>query len=306
MRQKNITIHKVRYIVVLLILLLSIGAIIFGRFAFTVSSPKPVVINDVSTVLPNIQYCNDKNPSLTLNLYYPKGEITTNLPLVVYIHGGGWRWGDESGPLLETYGPKFIAKGIAVAAIDYRLNSKHPYPDQNNNVACALSYLNTNANRLHIDTKKIIYFGDSAGGELAAFAALNIPLNNYDYTAPVGVIDFYGVSDFSKIVNGSRPDLNARRYLGSKYNAVANLASPTTYITKHAPRFIFFHGTKDTVVPISQSRTFYNQLIAVGVDSEYVAINGAGHGFVGPELPAVQYQKIQDSLDAFLRETINK
>jgi len=306
MRLKLTPRRKTFYFILLPIALLSIGVVVFVWVTVMTPRPKPMMISDVATVLPGIQYCNSKNPSLSLNLYYPKGEITSKLPLVVYIHGGGWLRGDESGPLLEVYGTKFIKKGIAVASIDYRLDTKSPFPDQNNDVACALDYLNTNAERLHIDEKKIIYFGDSAGGQLAAFAALNVPFNNYDYEAPVGVIDFYGVSDFSTIINGRHPDLNARRYLGSKYNTVANLASPTTYITKNAPRFIFFHGTKDTVVPISQSKTFYDLLIAAGVDSEYVVIDGARHAFVGPELSATQYKKIQDSLDAFLLETINR
>jgi len=290
----------------IIIPLLLVGIAVFAWFTLTTFRNKPLLINDFATVQPDVQYCNSKNPSLSLNLYYPKGDIKAPLPLVVYIHGGGWLRGDESSRLLDIYGTEFVQKGIAVAAIDYRLDVKTPYPDQNDDIACALTYLTTNATRLSIDTRKVIFFGDSAGGQLAAFAALNIPFRNYDYEAPVGVIDFYGVSDFSTIINGPHPDLNARRYLGSKYNSVADQASPLTYVTKHAPRFIFFHGTKDSVVPISQSKIFYNQLIAAGIDSEFIPIDGARHAFIGPELPAAQYKKIQDSLDAFLRETINR
>lgn len=267
---------------------------------------KPANIHDVSSVSPGIQYCNDKDPGRTLDYFRPKNAGTARLPLVVYIHGGGWRGGDENSSQLNNYGSRFIEKGIAVVAIDYRLRPKNPYPDQNNDIACALTYLDTNADKLHIDIQKTIFFGDSAGGQLAAFAALNIPYGDYDYEAPVGVIDFYGVSDFSKIVGGARPDLNARYYLGSKYNKVATDASPLTYVTKNAPRFLFFHGTKDTVVPISQSRALYDQLTKAGIDAEYITVQGAGHGFNGPELTKVEYKKIQDNIDAFLSETINK
>lgn len=267
---------------------------------------KPANIHDVAVTTAALQYCGDKDSSRTLDYFRPKGAGTTKLPLVVYIHGGGWRRGDENNPLLNNYGSQFIQKGIAVAAIDYRLNSANPFPDQNDDIACALSYLDANAAKLHIDIQKTLFFGDSAGGQLAAFAALNIPYNNYDYEAPVGVIDFYGVSDFSKIVGGTNPDLNARYYLGSKYNKVADAASPLTYVTKNAPRFLFIHGTKDTVVPISQSRILYDQLTKVGIDAEYITVQGAGHGFNGPELPNVEYKKIVDNIDAFLKETIGK
>ena len=298
--------HKLSYANAIPVFISVVCVAVFSWFSLNTPTPKKTTIRDISVSAPTIAYCNDKDPSLTLEMYYPKIELSSDLPLIVYIHGGGWRWGDESGPLIDFYGSSFIKKGIAVAAIDYRLTSKSPYPDQNNDIACALSYINNNADQLHVDTKKIIYFGDSAGGQLAAFAALNIPFHDYTYTAPVGVIDFYGVSDFSKIINGVHPDLNARRYLGKKYSTIAAQASPVTYITKNASRFIFFHGNKDLVVPISQSKTFYDKLIAAGVDSEYVVIDGAGHAFMGPELPAVEYKKIQDSLDVFLSQTIGK
>jgi acetyl esterase/lipase len=208
--------------------------------------------------------------------------------------------------LISTYGPLFIKHGIAVASINYRLTPPKPYPDQNNDVACALSYLVKNADRLRINVDKSIFFGDSAGGQLAAFAALNTPYKNYDYEAPVGVIDFYGVSDFSKITEGSHPDFNARRYLGSKYSQSVASASPTTYVTKRAPRFLFMHGTKDHVVPMSQSKVLYDLLTHSGIDTEYVTIPGAGHGFVGPELSSNNYKAIQDSITSFLQETIQR
>ena len=86
--------------------------------------------------------------------------------------------------------------GIAVASIDYRLHSKNPYSDQNDDVICALSYLNIRAQELNINPQKVILFGDSAGGQLAALTALNADHNQYRYEPPRGVIDFYGVSDF--------------------------------------------------------------------------------------------------------------
>lgn len=299
------TIHlfsKKRLALVLGLFLLSL--LLAWLFVYTFLRAAPT-IRDIASITPNIAYCNSQNPSQTLDYYRPKKASNAHLPLAVYMHGGGWRSGDKSGPLLATYAPLFIKKGMAVAAINYRLHSDTPYPDQNNDIGCALAYLDTNADRLQIDTEKIIYFGDSAGGQLAAFAALTIPYKNYDYEAPVGVIDFYGVSDFSKIVDGSRPDLNARRYVGSKYHKVTNGASPVTYVTKKAPRFLFFHGTNDKVVPIAQSKLLFDQLTKSGIDAEYVTLEGVGHGFRGPELPPADYKTIQDNIRAFLDESIN-
>jgi acetyl esterase/lipase len=273
---------------------------------FSKTPKESMKLHDLAVVVPNVHYCNTSDSGQTLDFYRPKDSGDAVLPFVVYVHGGGWRHGDKTNPLLATYAPVFIKKNIAVVSINYRLNPKAPYPDQNNDVACALSYLDANAQRLHIDTKQSLYFGDSAGGQLAAFAALATPYKGYDYEAPVGVIDLYGVSDFSTIIDGARPDLNARRYVGPKYNKLANKASPTVYVTKKAPRFLFIHGTKDKVVPMSQSKLLFDELIKKGIDAEYVSISGAGHGFVGPELSGDVYKKIQDSMASFLKETLGR
>lgn len=298
------TIRKRNLAIVIISLGILVGAC--GMLVqYLTSQPKPTLT--AASTRQTTRYCNTADEAQTLDFYRPKNRNTETLPLIVYVHGGGWHSGSKRSPLImKVYGQFFIERGLAVASVAYRLNTTNPYPDQNNDVACALTYLNDHASELKIDIHKMIFFGDSAGGQLAAFAALNIPYRNYDYEAPVGVIDFYGVSDFSKIVGGAHPDFNARRYLGSKYNRVASSASPVTYVTKKAPRFLFVHGTNDKVVPISQSKGLYDLLVGSGIDAEYVTIPGARHGFIGPELPGDGYKKIQDNLTSFLDETIQR
>jgi acetyl esterase/lipase len=275
-------------------------------YALIYSLSQANTLQALSDIQKDVPYCNSNNPSQTLDFYRPKDKPNEKVPLLVHIHGGGWQSGGKSNLLISTYAPLFIKHGIAVASINYRLHTNSPYPDQNNDVACALSYLSEHADQLKINADKSLLFGESAGGQLAAFAGLNIPYQKYDYEAPAGVIDFYGVSDFSKIIEGAHPDFNARRYLGSKYNQVAIPASPTTYVTKKAPRFLFIHGTNDHVVPISQSKSLYDQLVKSGIDAEYIAVPSAKHGFTGPELSKGNYKTIQDSLASFLQETIQK
>lgn len=252
----------------------------------------------------NIPYCATKNPYQTLDTYRPANDRQAPLPVVVYIHGGGWRSGSKHNALINYYAKFFASQGFATISVAYQLHTPDPYPDQNTDVACALSYIEDHAANLGVDPDKMILFGDSAGGDLATFASLVIPYEGYDYDAPRGVIDFYGVFDFSKIIVGSHPDYNARRYLGSKYNEVAVTASPVTYVTKKAPRFLLVHGTNDTVVPITQSQEFYRLLTTTGIDAEYVAVPGAHHGFIGPELGAHDNQVIQSALTSFLHEVL--
>ena len=291
---------RLRKIVLIVIIFVAIGV----SSQFIIRPPAPQTATDYATVQRSLPYCNSKDPSQTLDFYRPQHSASAATPLVVYIHGGGWRSGNKSNRLITTaYGPFFLQHGIAVASIDYRLHSKNPYPDQNDDVACALSYLNIRAQELNINPQKVILFGDSAGGQLAALTALNADHNQYRYEPPRGVIDFYGVSDFSELISGQHSDANARRYLGPDYHSYIAQASPVTYIRPDAPRFLIVHGTKDKVVPMSQSQELYDGLTTAGNTAHYLTIPGARHGFIGPELPRAQYQIIQRHLTTFLQET---
>ncbi len=254
----------------------------------------------------NVYYCGTDNPQQTLDLYRPHGHDQEALPLLVYIHGGGWRGGTKQNGMIDSYGPLFLKHTMAVASLSYRLNPAHPYSGQNDDIACALNYLDRNANKLHIDPSKMIFFGESAGGQLASFAALNVPYKDYDYDAPIGVIDFYGVTDFSTILTGKHPDYNARRYLGRDYLQVAPVASPISYVSTHAPRFLIVHGKIDRIVPVAQSKLLYSQLIKAGNKATYVELPYAPHGFIGPEISPAEYKTVLDNLNLFLAEVVGR
>ncbi len=254
----------------------------------------------------NIAYCQTSSKQQTLDYYQPKDSGAQPAPLVVYIHGGGWRWGSKQNAMINNYGDVFARRHIAVASLNYRLNPPHPYPDQNDDIACALTYLTAHASDLHFDANKVILMGESAGGELAAFAALHIPYKDYNYARPAGVIDFYGVADFTKVLNSSRPDLNARRYLGPHYAQNATIASPLTYVTNQAPPFLLFHGTSDTVVPSDQSQLLHDRLVAHQVGARYIKVPNTAHAFIGPELQPSSYKLVLDGIDAFLKETVER
>ena len=296
--------RKVQWSIIILVLL-SFGTI--GATAQLVRQPivPARTIVDYAITQQDIAYCNSYDAAQTLDFYRPKSSADKILPLVVYIHGGGWRSGSKRNELImSTYGPFFLQRDIAVASIDYRTHTSYSYPDQNKDVSCALNYLHTQASTLMIDPNKTILFGDSAGGQLAAFASLHPPYGSDTYTTPIGVIDFYGVSDFSTLINRRpRPDLNARHYLGPRYNDTAAQASPITYVTNATPKFLLIHGTNDGIVPIAQSKELYEKLTEQGNDAQFIAIPGAKHGFIGPELSHTKYKLIQDALTTMLHET---
>lgn len=256
-----------------------------------------------------VNYCQSKNPYQTLDLFRPKHSGGRELPIVVYIHGGGWSGGTKNNDfIMNVWGPHFIKKGMAVATIGYQTKAQKLYPTENNDIACALTYLKKNASKYKIDTSQMIMFGTSAGGQLAAYAALTAPggdlSDKYDYPSPKGVIDFYGVSNFSTIVVGSHPDYNARRYLGKDYIKKAPKVSPVNFVRSDSPPFLLAHGTRDSIVPMSQSQQLYNKLTKAGVRVTMIEVEGGAHGFRGPELTKKEYSKLKQAVDDFTKETI--
>lgn len=107
---------------------------------------------------------------LALRIYAPPRVAAAPVPLLLYVHGGGWVIGD-----LETHDAVCRQlchdSGMKVVAVDYRLAPEHPFPAAPDDVEAALRWLHTHAAALGGDAKRIAVAGDSAGAQLALVAA---------------------------------------------------------------------------------------------------------------------------------------
>ncbi|MGK7864149.1 alpha/beta hydrolase [Falsiroseomonas sp. E2-1-a4] len=109
---------------------------------------------------------------IAMRLYRPQGSRAEEvLPCLVFAHGGGWVFGD-----LATHDHLVRslcnASGCAVLAVDYRLAPEHPFPAAIDDYAEAVAHAAAHASALGIDPTRLAVGGDSAGGNLAAVAAL--------------------------------------------------------------------------------------------------------------------------------------
>lgn len=104
-------------------------------------------------------------------LYVPEGIEC--MPLLIYLHGGGWCFGSINS--CSRFCSSLAQEaGIAVLAVDYPLAPEHPYPAALNSCIEALTYVTDNASELGIDPNAISIGGDSAGGNLALATALRM------------------------------------------------------------------------------------------------------------------------------------
>lgn len=107
--------------------------------------------------------------SIKMRLYRPSPAV--QIPVVVYFHGGGWVLGnlEHSDALCRAL---CVATGALVANVDYRLAPEHTYPIAAEDSYAALRFVCENAGRLGADRDRLAVAGSSAGGNLAAAAAL--------------------------------------------------------------------------------------------------------------------------------------
>ncbi len=240
------------------------------------------------------------SPNQTLDLYLPAGPGP--FPLVINIHGGGFMMGDK-GMLDAPIAEALLARGIAVASIDYRLSGEARFPAAIEDAKAAVRFLRANAGRYRLDPERFLAFGQSAGGNLASLvgttgnAAMfdNPALGNPGVSSRVSaVIDWFGPSDFALMdeqakAQGCTPDHGAAdspesTYLGAPIATVPDkvkAASPLTYIDRDDPPFLLQKGSEDCMVPVGQSELLADALNKAGVPTEYWVLDGAGHGDMG-------------------------
>jgi len=109
------------------------------------------------------------DPLQQLDLYYPKDHTNEqSRPLVVFVHGGGWKRGDKGNATGQFKAPHYTGQGYVFASINYRLVPKATVEQQAADVALALKYLLAEYKKLGIDPSRVVIMGHSAGAHLVA------------------------------------------------------------------------------------------------------------------------------------------
>ena len=246
---------------------------------------------------------------------HPKGRATT--PLVVYIHGGGWNAGDKlSDGYYQLVRAQLLAQGVAVASIDYRLAPKNRFPAQIADVTYAVRYLRANAKKLRIDPDRIAAFGTSAGGHLASLLGTIDKSAGFDVGALTNVssrvkavVDIVGPGDLTDPAFPPVTDSGIQAAFGVPGGTAGDTtlakASPVAYISPDDPPFLIVHGTRDELVPFSQSVSFTQRLKAAGVRAELVQVTGGSHALTTPgqSIPPAQ---ISNLISTFLLSELRR
>jgi acetyl esterase/lipase len=197
-----------------------------------------------------------------------------------------------------------------MVSIDYRLSDEAVFPAPIEDVKTAVRWIRSIADTFSLDSDHVGLWGSSAGGHLAACAALS-PAEQFQGSEHLGysnavqaVVDGYGPVDFSLIdkerdeftpaavdVEGivvpdllpaGHPESFESRFLGAPVDSSperVKLANPVTYVQTGAPPFLILHGLSDRLIPWPQSRLLFEALQAAENEVTMLTFERLGHGF---------------------------
>jgi acetyl esterase/lipase len=252
--------------------------------------------------IPNLVYAEPDGLPQKLDLYLPRNPGQP-VPLVVFVHGGGWYSGYKENPLALP----LTAEGFAVASINYRLTPVARFPAQLFDCKAAIRWLRANSAKYHFDPNKIGAWGTSAGGHLVDL--LGTTANHPELEGEEGnpgvssavqaVCSFAGPTNLLDIYNEGQPKkkdilehMGVTPLLGgptAQNLDKARAASAIFYVAPSDPPFLLVHGDHDPSVPMQQSLEFADALKKAGDDVTVYIVKGGLHV---PRDPVTRQQAI--------------
>ena len=259
-------------------------------------------------------YAGTSNRFQMLDLYLPKQRVDDKpIPVVVFIHGGGWSGGDRMG-YDGTAAIQASTGKYAAVSVGYRLSAEAKWPQQIFDCKAAIRWIRGHTKELNLDADKIGATGASAGGHLVTLLGVTGGVKELEgeigeYTSQSSrvtcVVNVCGPTDLAlPLMQGEaakNDDPAVSGLLGGKVSEkldLAKAASPLTYITSDAVPIMTIHGTKDMRVNFTNAEKLDAALKKAGTISLLVPVVNAGHatGF-GPESD----KRVQAFWDLYLR-----
>lgn len=289
-----------------IVLLLSL-CVSFGAEALAQNpAPQRPMLPPGFTAEYDVKYVPEGDAAQSLDIYFPESRAEKPLPLLVWIHGGGWSGGTKAQPPFVNALPR----GYVVASVEYRFSQKAKFPAQIQDCQAAIRWLRANADKFSIDPAHIGVGGASAGGHLSALVgtsggkkAFEMIGGNEDQSDRVqAVCDIFGPTDFWTVIAQADEDKNVKNIFkwnnGDPYSNLiggglgedkekCEVVSPVRYVSKDNPPFLILHGDRDALVPYEQSVELSGLLAKADVEVTLQKFPGAGHGGPAFALPAV-------------------
>jgi acetyl esterase/lipase len=234
------------------------------------------------------------DPKRQLDLYLPGGRA---FPLVVFVHGGGWAWGDRTqsfggADVYRNIGRFLASQGIGTAVIGYRLVWPLDWQSQVGDVARAVAWVQAHAAERGGQPNRLFLMGHSAGAQLAARLATDptwLTQAQGTFAGICGVVAVsgagYDLGDIETYRRGFDPLYFAERFGGSRLDGTWwHDASVVPFLDASDPPFLVVSATGESKALRRQSALFHDALAKAGVPSTVVTVKGSSHERVILEL----------------------
>jgi acetyl esterase/lipase len=219
----------------------------------------------------DLVYRNVNGRVLHLDAYF-KNEKKKQ-PIVVLIHGGGWKSGNKSH--MHYLAQELASKGYACFSIEYRLSDEAKYPAGVIDVKSAIKFIKANAAKFNADPNRVAVLGCSSGGQMAALIGTtnNSPVfeekdNTKQNSNVQAIIDMDGTLAFHH--PESEEGKAAALWLSGTYQENPRTwieAAPLTHTDKHTPPILFinsdkprFHAGRDDMIAILNKYKIYSEV----------------------------------------------
>lgn len=234
--------------IILVFFVVSISGTVIAQTPNNTHRYKDIVFNEIS-VEKNLSYNSEASKadqkSYLFDLYQPKGDDTKNRPLIIWMHGGGFKFGSKTSKGVKVWSEDFAKRGYVCASINYRLSKHNPlfnfdtlmkatfYATQD--AKRAVAYFRANASKYGINPDRIILGGNSAGGMISLHAAYT---NNQDFGHMAHLPD----PEIATVSHPKQPVYAVINYWGAIFNL--------DWLTNAKTPIISVHGSEDGLVPI--------------------------------------------------------
>ncbi|MEM1060908.1 MAG: alpha/beta hydrolase [Planctomycetota bacterium] len=245
-------------------------------------------------IVRDVVFAERDEKTCRLDLYLPGEQNGSKPPVVVLIHGGGWK--DGTRDRMHRACLWLSGRGFAAATIDYRLLGEAPYPAAADDCRAAVDWLIENAGDYDgYDPGRIAVWGTSAGAHLAALTAVT-------HDAVGAAVVIAGPVDLTTEFFQERsldPESNVFRFLRGTYTelpAVYADASPALHVDADSPPVFFI-----TEQPFERAGRYLTNLDEYGIPYETMTLAGGRHGHWNYE---PWFTPLMERADAFLRASL--
>lgn len=243
-------------------------------------------------------YYSDESDTLTI-LFYPLPKQQQKTPAIVLFHGGGWYSRNQR--QMEVYVPFFHSLGYSVFLPTYRLAQMNEKPlPAVKDAAAALNFIRKNKRRHHVDLKRLVVGGSSAGGHLALCTQLSSLF--YKTESMKRPPRAKALVLFNPVV-----DIGKHGYGFERWGAHSELLNPLKQLHSDLAPTLILHGRSDETVKADNIIRFKARADSLGVNCSVEWFEGRPHGFANYNNgePPAEIEKIRAAIRSLLnRQTI--